>query len=191
MTSETQSCEMLFQEKISKQIFFTKWKLIGLITFICLIFGILLTPVYFSLSQMHENFESLSIQMNEKFESFTSEMNQKLENLSNDIEESKHNEEMLKEEMNSENSFAHYVKVGEFGYFQKLDQKMSYMDGQAACHKLHGKIIESDENFGNATSKSDFIEIDLMKHTMFEIKIPTKEFYKTTYVQNAFCRKIV
>ena len=78
-------------------------------------------------------------------------MNQKLENLSNDIEELKHNEEM-----NLENSFAHYVKIGEFGYFQKLDHKMSYLDGQAACHKLHGKIIESDEKFGNATSKSDF-----------------------------------
>lgn len=144
MASETQSCEMFFQdrmsEKNSKQLFFTKWKLIRLITVICLIFGILLTPVYISLSQM-----------NEKFESFTSEMNQKLENLSNDIEELKHNEEM-----NLENSFAHYVKIGEFGYFQKLDHKMSYLDGQAACHKLHGKIIESDEKFGNATSKSDF-----------------------------------
>ena len=82
MASETQSCEMFFQdrmsEKNSKQLFFTKWKLIGLI---CLIFGILLTLSYISLSQM-----------NEKFESFTSEMNQKLENLSNDIEELKHNE---------------------------------------------------------------------------------------------------
>ena len=157
MASETQSCEMFFQdhmsEKNSKQLIFTKWKLIGLITVTCLIFGIFLTPVYFSLSQMHEKFESLSIQINEKFESFTCQMNQKFKNLSNDIEELKHNEEMLKEEKISENSFAHYVKVGEFGYFQKLDHKMSYMDGQAACQKLHGKIIESDERYGNATSK--------------------------------------
>ena len=160
MASETQSCEMLFQdpmaEKISKQLVLTKWKLIGLITVTCLIFGILLTPVYFSLSQIEEKFESLSVQMNEKFETFTSQINQKLDNLSNDITELKNNEELLKEEMNLENSFAHYVKIGKFGYFQKLDHKMSYMDGQAACHKLHGKIIESDENFGNATSKSDF-----------------------------------
>ena len=157
MASETQSCEMFFQdrmsEKNSKQLIFTKWKLIGLITVTCLIFGIFLTPIYFSLSQMHEKFESLSIQINEKFESFTCQMNQKFKNLSNDIEELNHNEEMLKEERISENSFAHYVKVGEFGYFQKLDHKMGYMDGQAACQKLHGKIIESDERYGNATSK--------------------------------------
>ena len=161
MASETQSCEMFFQDPISdknsKQLLFTKWKLItGLITAIIIILGILSTPIYLylsHLSQMNEKFESLSIQINEKFESFTCQMNQKFKNLSNDIEELKRNEEMLKEERISENSFAHYVKVGEFGYFQKLDHKMSYMDGQAACQKIHGKIIESDERYGNATSK--------------------------------------
>ena len=135
MASETQSCEMFFQdrmsEKNSKQLFFTKWKLIGLITVICLIFGILLTLSYISLSQMNEKFESLS----------------------NDIKELKTSEEIWKEKVHSKNSYANYVRVGDFGYFQKLDDKMSYEDGQAACHELHGKIIESDERNENATSK--------------------------------------
>ena len=135
MASETQSCEMFFQdhmsEKNSKQLIFTKWKLIGLITVTCLIFGIFLTPIYFSLSQMNEKFESLS----------------------NDIEELKINEEIWKEKVLSKNSYANYVRVGDFGYFQKLDDKMSFEDGQAACHELHGKIIESDERNENATSK--------------------------------------
>ena len=58
-----------------------------------------------------------------------------------------------KKKVHSKNSYANYVRVGDFGYFQKLDDKMSYEDGQAACHELHGKIIESDERYGNATSK--------------------------------------
>ena len=161
MASETQSCEMFFQDpmadKNSKQLVFTKWKFItGLISVIITIFGVLLTLIYLDLSplsQMNEKFESMSRQMNKEIESFTSQLNQKFEKLSNDIEDLKNNEEMLNEEMNLENSFAQYVKIGEFGYFQKLDHKMSYADGQAACQKLHGKIIESDERYGNATSK--------------------------------------
>ena len=66
------------------------------------------------------------------------------------------NEEIWKAKVLSKNSYANYVRVGDFGYFQKLDDKMSYEDGQAACHELHGKIIESDERNENATSKYSF-----------------------------------
>ena len=142
MASETQSCEMFFQDPISdknsKQLLFTEWKLItGLITVIIIILGILSTPIYLYLSHLS--------QMNEKFES-----------LSNDIKELKSNEEIWKEKVLSKNSYANYVRVGDFGYFQKLDDLMSYEDGQAACHELHGKIIESDERNENATSKYSF-----------------------------------
>ena len=148
MASETQSCQIIFQDpmkekNLKQQVVFTKWKLIGLITVIFLIFGVLSIPLYLNLrNQMNEKFDKLSGQMNEKFES-----------LSNDIKELKTNEEIWKEKVHAKNSYANYVRVGDFGYFQKLDDKMSYEDGQAACHELHGKIIESDERNENATSK--------------------------------------
>ena len=151
MASETHSCEMIFQdpmkEKNSKQqVVLTKWKLIGLIAVNFLIFGVLLIPLYLNLRSQNEKFDRLAGQMNEKFET-----------LSNDIKELKSNEEIWKEKVHSKNSYANYVRVGDFGYFQKLDDKMSYEDGQAACHKLHGKIIESDERYKNATSKLFFL----------------------------------
>ena len=146
MASETHSCEMIFQdplkEKNSKQqVVFTKWKLMGLITVIFLIFGVLLIPLYLNQRSQNEKFDRLSDQ---------------IESLSNDIEELKTNEEIWKEKVHSKNSYANYVRVGDFGYFQKLDDKMSYEDGQAACHELHGNIIESDERNENATSKYSF-----------------------------------
>ena len=76
-----------------------------------------------------------------------------LTKISADIEAIKMKEIMLKEKIISKNSFAHFLKAREFGYFQKLEDKMSYFDGKDACHKIHGKIIESDERYGNASSK--------------------------------------
>ena len=146
MASETQSCQMIFQDPMKEinskqQVVFTKWKLIGLITVIFLIFGVLLIPLYLNQRSQNEKFDTLSDQ---------------IESLSNDIEELKTDEEIWKEKVHSKNSYANYVRVGDFGYFQKLDDKMSYEDGQAACHELHGKIIESDERNENATSKYSF-----------------------------------
>ena len=146
MASETQSCQMIFQDPMKEinskqQVVFTKWKLMGLITVIFLIFGVLLIPLYLNQRSQNEKFDTLSDQ---------------IESLSNDIEELKTNEEIWKEKVHSKNSYANYVRVGDFGYFQKLDDKMSYEDGQAACHELHGKIIESDERNENATSKYSF-----------------------------------
>ena len=138
---------MLFQdngsmsEKSEKPIVSTKWNSIALIAVTTLIFGILLTPIYFSSSQMDEKFQNL---------------NDDFKKIMNDIEKFKINEEILEEKMDNKNSFEHYVRVGEFGYFQKLESKMSFRNGQIACNKIHGKIIESDERYGNATSKYIF-----------------------------------
>ena len=132
---------MIFQdptkEKNSKQqVVLTKWKLIGLIAVNFLIIGVLLIPLYLNQRSQNEKFDGLSGQM---------------KTFSNDIEELK--TKIWTEKVHSKNSYANYVRVGDFGYFQKLDDKMSYEDGQAACHELHGKIIESDERNENATSK--------------------------------------
>ena len=147
MASKMQSCEMLFQDSVSmakkseKSMISTKWNLIAsLIAVTILIFGILLTPIYIYSSQMNEKFQSL---------------NKDFKKITNGIEELKRNEEIIMEKKmdTNKNSFEHYVRVGEFGYFQKLENKMSFRNGQVACNKIHGKIIESDERYGNATSK--------------------------------------
>ena len=147
MTSETQSCEMFspdtMPKKNEKTGIFTKKKLIFLFLLLIivtiLILGILLTPIYVHLSDISQEKIALTI---------------KLTKIIGDIEEIKTKEQiLLKEKMDSKNSFAHFVKAGEFGYFQKLQDKMNFNDGQAACHKIHGKIIESDERKGNASSK--------------------------------------
>ena len=138
MALKMQSCEMLFQEK---PIVSTKWNSIAMIAVTTiLIFGILFTPLYLYSSQMNEKFQSL---------------NKDFKKITNGIEELKRNEEIIMEKKmdTNKNSFEHYVRVGEFGYFQKLENKMSFRNGQVACNKIHGKIIESDERYGNATSK--------------------------------------
>ena len=141
MALKMQSCEMLFQEK---PIVSTKWNSIALIAVTTmLIFGILFTPLYLYSSQMNEKFYSLK---------------KDFKKMMNDIEELKTKKEIMEKERNNQNSFEHYVKVGEFGYFQKLENKMSFRNGQVACTKIHGKIIESDERNGNATSNIIFLK---------------------------------
>ena len=148
MASKLQSCDMLFQDNVSekseKPMTSPKWNLIAsLIAVTILIFGVLLTPIYIYSSQMNEKFQSLK---------------KDFKKLMNDIEELKIKKEILEKETDSQNSFEHYVKVGKFGYFQKLENKMSFRNGQVACTKIHGKIIESDERNGNATSNIIFLK---------------------------------
>ena len=138
MASETQSCEKFFpdtmSEKNEKTVNITKKKIICLILVTILVLGILIIPIY-----VHLNQEKIMLTNN-------------LMKIIADIEEIKSHEKFVNEKMDSKNSFAEFLKAGEFGYFQKLEDKMSYNDGQAACRKIHGKIIESDERYGNASS---------------------------------------
>ena len=146
MASETQSCEIflpdIVSEKNGKTVIFTKKKLTFLILVAILILGIVIIPVCVHFEHLKQ--EKIVLTKN-------------LTRIIADIEEMKTNEKILKEKMNSKNYFANFLKVENFGYFQKLEDKMNYFDGQDACHKIHGKIIESDERYGTATSKFDQI----------------------------------
>ena len=42
--------------------------------------------------------------------------------------------------------FFSYERIGN-SYILKLNEKLSYNDGQEACHKLHGNILEFDERY--------------------------------------------
>ena len=45
-----------------------------------------------------------------------------------------------------------FKKIGSFGYFHKLDRTMNFSDGQVSCEKIHGKMVEFDENDANYKS---------------------------------------
>ena len=104
-----------------------------------LILGVVLTPIYIQLNHLNKEHIVLTT---------------KLTKIIVDNEEIKTNEQLLlMEKMDSKNLYAHFLKLSGFGYFQVLEDKMSFFDGQAACHKIHGKIIECNERHGNASSK--------------------------------------
>ena len=42
-----------------------------------------------------------------------------------------------------------FNRIGKYGYFQKLEEKMAYNEGQKACSKLYGHIVEFDERVPN------------------------------------------
>ena len=149
MASETQSFEMFIPDNMCKKnektVIITKKKSLLLIVVIVaaiLILGILLISIYLKLNEFSQ----------EKIE-----LNNKLEKIIGDIKEIKTSEKiLLDEKMDSKNSYAHFLKADEFGYFQELEDKMSFFDGQDACKRIKGKIIESNEKYGNASSKFSF-----------------------------------
>lgn len=109
-----------------------KWKLIALKSILLLIiFGIplLVLCVY---SKQERTF------FNKKFKNLTKTMN----HLENSIESLK--------------QFTSFERISEFGYFLKFEEKMNFKDGQIACSKIYGHIIEFDERYSNCSSKFMF-----------------------------------
>ena len=145
MGSETQSFEMFIPDTMSKNyektVIYSKKKsllLIAVIMAAIITLGIFLTPIYVQLN--HLSLEQIVL-------------TKKLTKIIVDNEEIKITEQILqKERIESKNSYAHFLKAGELGYFQVLEDKLSFFEGQAACKKIHGKIIECDERHGNASS---------------------------------------
>ena len=46
-------------------------------------------------------------------------------------------------------TFYGFERIGKYGYFQKLDEKMTYKDGQKACSKIFGQVIEFNETMND------------------------------------------
>ena len=146
MASETQSFEMFIPDTTSKKyektMIYSKKKLLLLIAVIMaaiITLGIFLTPIYVQLNHLSQEQIVLT---------------KKLTKIITENEKIKTNEEiLLKKKMHTKNSYAQYLKVGDFGYFQVLEDEMSYFDGQDACQRIKGKIIECNERHGNASSK--------------------------------------
>ena len=53
--------------------------------------------------------------------------------------------EDLKFDLDLLKPFNGFQRIGKYGYFRKLEEKMSYNNGQKACSKLFGHIVEFDE----------------------------------------------
>ena len=105
-----------------------KWKLIAFKSTLLIIFGLplLVLCVY---SKQERTF------FNKKFKNLTKTM----KHLEKSIESLKH--------------FTSFERIAEFGYFLKLKEKMNFKDGQIACSKIYGHIIEFDERYSNCSSK--------------------------------------
>ena len=55
-------------------------------------------------------------------------------------------------------TFYGFKRIGKYGYFQKLEEKMTYEDGQKACSKIFGHIIEFDMNSNDYSGESVFAQ---------------------------------
>ena len=55
-------------------------------------------------------------------------------------------------------TFYGFERIGKYGYFQKLEEKMTYEDGQKACSKIFGHIIEFDMNSNDYSGESVFAQ---------------------------------
>ena len=108
-----------------------KWKLIALKSILLIIFGIPLLVLCVYSNQERTFF-------NKKLKNLTKTMN----HLENSIESLK--------------QFTSFERISEFGYFLKFEEKMNFKDGQIACSKIYGHIIEFDERYSNCSSKFYF-----------------------------------
>ena len=55
-------------------------------------------------------------------------------------------------------TFYGFERIGKYGYFQKLEEKMTYEDGQKACSKIFGHIIEFNMNSIDYSGESVFAQ---------------------------------
>lgn len=60
-----------------------------------------------------------------------------------------------------------YHKIGEFGHFYRMPKLMSYLNGQRACKKVHGHIIEFDERYPNYKDKLKALRQEYGKHKFY------------------------
>ena len=54
-------------------------------------------------------------------------------------------------------TFYGFERIGKYGYFQKLEEKMTYEDGQKTCSKIFGHIIEFDETSEHFSGRNYFL----------------------------------
>ena len=53
-------------------------------------------------------------------------------------------------------TFYGFERIGKYGYFQKLEENMTYEDGQKACSKIFGHIIEFNFTSKDYSGKHSF-----------------------------------
>ena len=63
------------------------------------------------------------------------------------------------EVLESFKTFYGFERIGKYGYFQKLEEKMTYEDGQKACSKIFGHIIEFDMNSNDYSRERVFAQL--------------------------------
>ena len=80
---------------------------------------------------------------------------EKIEGLNETIQVNANNIKVLE----SFKTFYGFERIGKYGYFQKLEEKMTYEDGQKACSKIFGHIIEFDMNSNDYSRERVFAQL--------------------------------
>lgn len=141
MSSETENLEFsptnIFIENnvprekpLHKGFFVLKKELLVMLMTVVLVLGIplLILSIY--------SFKEQNL-LNEKMK----EQNEKMKDQNETIDAIANEIKLLE----SSKKFMGFGRIGKYGYFQKLDEKMTYEDGQKACSKIFGQVIEFDE----------------------------------------------
>ena len=97
---------------------------------------------------LNEKIDKQQNLLDEKIDKEGNELNEKIDLLIEDLNDQ--NKTIIKNAkeikvLESFKTFYGFERVGKYGYFQKLDEKMTYGDGQKACSKIFGQIIEFNE----------------------------------------------
>ena len=64
-------------------------------------------------------------------------------------------------------TFYGFERIGKYGYFQKLEEKMTYEDGQKTCSKIFGHIIEFNETSEHFSGRNYFLPSNSRTNLMY------------------------
>ena len=124
MSLESYDLTSIEDDQLSKTIkpngliIITKCKFIAIMTTILLVYGITLITISIQSGSKNHNSDN-----GNNFTDALKDLNAHVESLK---------------------SYHQFEKIEQFGYFKKLAKKMNYEDGQKACSKMFGHIIEGE-----------------------------------------------
>ena len=108
--------------------------------------------------------------LNEKMDTERNVLNEKIdmlmEGLNNQNETINVNTNEIKV-LESFKTFNGFERIGKYGYFQKLEEKMTYEDGQKTCSKIFGHIIEFNETSEHFSGRNYFLPSNSRTNLMY------------------------
>ena len=103
-----------------------------------------MTMTSYMIGQFDEKIKLVYVNISENFGEKFEYLEEKYDQ--NNVEVNHLKEAYGKMNRRTERYFEYYKKIDPFGFFQKSPAKMNFNEGQIFCSKIHGHIIEFDEN---------------------------------------------